>query len=168
MLLCVAHESKSSWSPSGKCKSTSTPHNKRQARRRKEFSHPPLPFFLACVLVSGITRGAGRRSAAHSGPGDYLSHEDLRAKPTSDRSKVDLRPSRRRPAAASLWHRVFRRADQAKKMRKPARYRQWSFDSGRPCHDRWRGVYCTNGRVTSLSLADMNLTQLSDPSTLVY
>ena len=57
---------------------------------------------------------------------------------------------------------------QIKKIRKPARYRQWSFESGRPCHDRWRGVYCTDGRVTSLSLSDMNLTQLPDPSKLVY
>jgi hypothetical protein len=56
-----------------------------------------------------------------------------------------------------------------KKLRKPARYRQWSLESGRPCHDRWRGVYCnSDGRVTSLSLADMNLTELPDPSALVF
>lgn len=53
--------------------------------------------------------------------------------------------------------------------KKPTKYRQWSVASGDPCRDRWRGVYCNSGgRVTSLSLADMNLRELPDPSALIY
>ncbi len=53
--------------------------------------------------------------------------------------------------------------------KKPIKYRQWSAASGDPCRNRWRGVYCNSGgRITSLSLADMNLSELPDPSALIY
>lgn len=53
--------------------------------------------------------------------------------------------------------------------KKPKQYRQWSLESGDPCRNNWRGVYCNAaGRLTSLSLAEHSLRELPDPSALVY
>ena len=53
--------------------------------------------------------------------------------------------------------------------KKPPQYRRWSVTTS-PCTDNWRSVYCTaDGRhIKSLSLADLDLEYLPDPSDMVH
>jgi len=54
-------ESEASWRPRGKCKSTHTPHNTRQAWRREEFAPPPPLQLHAPVLLLDHKRGDDER-----------------------------------------------------------------------------------------------------------